>query len=62
VKTHPPWLAPLLSVLILLVFLGVWHLATQQQEAEVKVDPEYAALVGAAAATGPGRVETREMF
>ncbi|GAA5166910.1 nitrate ABC transporter permease [Viridibacterium curvum] len=47
-----PWLAPLLSVLILLVALAAWHLATRPKEAAVVVDPEYAALVGGAAATG----------
>ncbi|MEC5385202.1 nitrate ABC transporter permease [Uliginosibacterium sp. H3] len=47
-----PWLAPLLSLLILLVALSAWHLATRPKEAAVIVDPEYAALVGGAAATG----------
>jgi nitrate/nitrite transport system permease protein len=51
-KPSRRWLAPLLSVLILLVFLGAWHLATVQEVAQVQVDPEYAALVGTAAATG----------
>ena len=46
------WLAPLLSILFLAIFLGVWSLATIKQKAEVQVDPEYAKLVGAAAATG----------
>ncbi|PLK49100.1 nitrate ABC transporter permease [Uliginosibacterium sp. TH139] len=47
-----PWLAPLLSLLILLLTLAAWHLATRPKEAAVIVDPEYAALVGGAAATG----------
>jgi nitrate/nitrite transport system permease protein len=51
-KPSRRWLAPLLSVLILLVFLGAWHLATVQEVEQVQVDPEYAALVGTAAATG----------
>ena len=46
------WLAPLLSLLILLLFLGTWHLAARQTTAAVTVDAEYAALVGAAAASG----------
>lgn len=46
------WLAPLLSALFLAVFVGIWHLATVKPPAEVVVDPEYAALIGAAAATG----------
>ena len=47
-----PWLAPFLSLLFLAVFVGLWHLATMKTEREVVVDPEYAALIGAAAATG----------
>lgn len=47
-----PWLAPLLSAIFLALFLGIWHLATLKVSAAVQVDPEYAALVGAAAATG----------
>ncbi|KAF7599580.1 MAG: nitrate ABC transporter, permease protein [Candidatus Dactylopiibacterium carminicum] len=48
-----PWLAPLLSLLLLLLGLAVWHLATHAGESgELAVDPEYAALVGAAATTG----------
>lgn len=46
------WLAPLLSILFLAIFLGVWSLATVKQKTEVQVDPEYAKLVGASAATG----------
>ena len=47
------WLSPLLSVLILLMLLGVWHLATlPAPTAVLQVDAEYAALVGSAAATG----------
>ena len=50
---HKPWLAPLLSLLLLILALGVWQLATQSSgTAELTVDPEYAALVGGAAATG----------
>ena len=49
---HKPWLAPLLSVLILLLGLAAWHIASRQTAAAVVVDPEYAALVGGAAATG----------
>ena len=47
-----PWLAPFLSVVFLAVFVGLWHLATMKSAGEVVVDPEYAALIGAAAATG----------
>jgi nitrate/nitrite transport system permease protein len=51
-KTHKPWLPPLLSVLFLAVFLVAWQIATAPKQATVKVDDEYAKLVGAAAATG----------
>ncbi|MGL1834845.1 ABC transporter substrate-binding protein [Rhodocyclaceae bacterium SMB388] len=46
------WLAPLLSLVFLAVFVGLWHLGTRTTVGEVIVDPEYAALIGAAAATG----------
>ena len=41
-----------LTLLLLAVFLGVWHIATLPKIATQKVDDEYAKLVGAAAATG----------
>jgi nitrate/nitrite transport system permease protein len=44
--------AAFLSLLLLGVFLGVWHLATLPKAATQKVDDEYAKLVGAQAATG----------
>ena len=44
--------APLLSAAILLVFLAAWHAGTRQESGAQVVDPEYAKLVGAAAATG----------
>src|SRR6185312_4601290 len=46
------WGAPLLSLLILLAFLAVWHAATRQEAGAQVVDAEYAKLVGAEAATG----------
>ncbi|HRE16706.1 MAG TPA: nitrate ABC transporter permease [Rhodocyclaceae bacterium] len=48
------WLAPMLSVLILAIGIGIWYLATLQPKvaAKVTVDADYAALVGGAAATG----------
>jgi len=46
------WGAPLLSVLMLLAFLAVWHAGTLPQTGVQVVDPEYAKLVGAEAATG----------
>ena len=52
---NKPWLAPLLSALFFALFVGVWYLATSTTAATVAgpaVDPEYAALLGAQAATG----------
>jgi nitrate/nitrite transport system permease protein len=46
------WRAALLSITLLLLFLGVWHVGTLPRAGEQTVDPEYAKLVGAAAATG----------
>jgi nitrate/nitrite transport system permease protein len=46
------WRAPALSLLLFLAFIGVWHAATLPSSSEQTVDPEYAKLVGAAAATG----------
>jgi nitrate/nitrite transport system permease protein len=46
------WRALLLSVTLLLLLLGVWHVATLPSAGQQTVDPEYAKLVGAAAATG----------
>ena len=46
------WGAPLLSLVILLVFLGIWHAGTRQEVAKQVVNDEYAKLVGNAAATG----------
>ena len=46
------WGAPLLSLAILLAFLGVWHAFTRPDVGRQVVDSEYAKLVGAEAATG----------
>jgi nitrate/nitrite transport system permease protein len=46
------WGAPLLSLVILGVFLAIWHAGTKQEAAKQVVDSEYAKLVGNAAATG----------
>jgi nitrate/nitrite transport system permease protein len=47
-----PWRAPALSLLLFLIFIGAWHAATLPTASRQVVDPEYAKLVGAAAATG----------
>ena len=46
------WGAPLLSIVILLTFLGIWHAGTRPEVGRQVVNDEYAKLVGAAAATG----------
>jgi nitrate/nitrite transport system permease protein len=46
------WRATLLSAALLLLFLGVWHVATLPSAGQQTVDPEYAKLVGASAASG----------
>jgi nitrate/nitrite transport system permease protein len=46
------WGAPLLSIAILLAFLAAWHAGTRPEAGTKVVDPEYAKLVGAEAATG----------
>ena len=42
----------IIAALLLVVFLGAWHIATAPTGGALKVDEEYAKLVGAAAATG----------
>ena len=44
--------ASLVSLGILAVFLGIWHLATAGSGPAVKMDPEYAKLMGATATQG----------
>ena len=46
------WMAALISSLLLLVFLGAWHLATLPKAGTQTVDAEYAKLVGQQASTG----------
>lgn len=46
------WRAPALSLIVFLLMIGVWHALTLPKAAPVTADSEYAALVGAAAATG----------
>jgi nitrate/nitrite transport system permease protein len=51
-KTVSAFGAPLLSIALLLVFLGVWHAGTRTETSKQVVSDEYAKLVGGAAATG----------
>jgi len=44
--------AALVSLLLFGLFVGVWHLATAGSGPAVRMDPEYAKLVGAAASQG----------
>lgn len=46
------WGAPLLSIIILLAFLGIWHAGTRPETGKQVVNDEYAKLVGANAAMG----------
>lgn len=46
------WRAPALSLIVFLLMIGIWHALTLPKAAPVTADSEYAALVGAAAATG----------
>ncbi len=44
--------ASVLSLLILVLFLGAWHIATRGTVATTAMDPEYAKLMGLTATTG----------
>lgn len=46
------WRAPLLSLVVFLLLIGVWHALTLPKVASQTVNSEYAALVGAEASTG----------
>ena len=46
------WRAPLLSLIVFLLLIGVWHALTLPRSAPQTVNSEYAALVGAEASTG----------
>jgi nitrate/nitrite transport system permease protein len=46
------WRAPVLTLLIFLLFIGGWQVSTLPTKAAQTVNDEYAKLVGAAAATG----------
>ncbi len=59
------WAAPVLSVALLAAFLLIWQAVTSNPAGQATVDPEYAALVGSAAASGgqtpfPGPLEVGE--
>lgn len=47
-----PFRAAVVSVVILVVFLGAWHLATSGTSAVQQMDPEYAKLMGITATQG----------
>ncbi|MBY0265123.1 MAG: nitrate ABC transporter permease [Burkholderiales bacterium] len=46
------WRAPALSMVVFLLMIGIWHALTLPKAAPPAADSEYAALVGAAAASG----------
>ena len=51
-QAERPWRATFLSVILFLLFLLLWHVATRPAAGAATVDPAYAALVGNAAASG----------
>ena len=57
--------AGLVSLLLFAVFVGAWHIATSGTGPAVKMDPEYAKLMGATATQGksalpgPGEVAAK---
>lgn len=51
-RAEQPWRATFLSVILFLLFLLLWHVATRPAAGAATVDPAYAALVGNAAAGG----------
>jgi nitrate/nitrite transport system permease protein len=50
------WAAPMLSLLLLVLFLGAWQLAVQGGDAKPAMDPEYAKLMGLTASTGASAI------
>ena len=55
---HPNWAAPILSAVILVLFLAAWQLAVHDTSPTAGMDPEYAKLMGAAANTGKSAIPT----
>ncbi len=52
------WAAPMLSALILVLFLATWQLAVRDTSPTAGMDPEYAKLMGAAVNTGKSAMPT----
>ena len=52
------WAAPFLSLMLLVAFLLCWQLAVRDTAPAAKMDPEYAALMGATATTGKSAIPT----
>ncbi len=56
--TKSAWAAPMLSALILFLFLATWQLAVHDTSPTAGMDPEYAKLMGAAVNTGKSAIPT----
>ena len=54
------WRAPALSLIVFLLMIGAWHVLTLPKLSQQTVYPEYAALVGAEAATGQKETQLRQ--
>jgi len=58
--------AAIMSMMILVVFLGAWHIATRSSGSVANLNPEYAKLMGATATQGksamPGPVDVGAML
>lgn len=52
------WAAPFLSLVLLVAFLSCWQLAVRDTAPATKMDPEYAALMGATATAGKSAIPT----
>jgi len=52
------WAAPFLSLALLVALLSCWQLAVRDTAPTTRMDPEYAALMGATATTGKSAIPT----
>lgn len=57
-RASSAWAAPMLSALILVLFLGAWTLAVRDTQPAAGLDPEYAKLMGAAVSAGKSAIPT----
>jgi len=57
-RVKSAWAAPMLSALILVLFLAAWQLTVRDTSPTAGMDPEYAKLMGAAVNTGKSALPT----